>query len=88
LTTRDKAVKALPLLTELSAIQAFLTDNVFAVREAMTAQLPGLIATFGGPWASKSVVPKLVQMSNEATYLSRLTSLFAFNVRGLLLACS
>lgn len=39
------------------------------------------IQLFGLGWAKKSVIPKIVQMGADRTYLARLTTLFAIYVR-------
>ncbi|XP_063718428.1 serine/threonine-protein phosphatase 2A 65 kDa regulatory subunit A alpha isoform-like isoform X1 [Symsagittifera roscoffensis] len=60
--------------------QAWLVDHVFAVREAATNNLKRLVAIFGSNWARASVLPKIVQMSNDQNYLHRMTCLFCINV--------
>ncbi|XP_075264757.1 uncharacterized protein LOC142356873, partial [Convolutriloba macropyga] len=52
----------------------------FAVREAATNNLKRLVAIFGSNWARASVLPKIVQMSNDQNYLHRMTCLFCINV--------
>ena len=54
--------------------------SVFAVREAATNNLKRLVAIFGSNWARASVLPKIVQMSNDQNYLHRMTCLFCINV--------
>ena len=53
---------------------------MFAVREAATNNLKKLVSIFGGNWARVSVLPKIVQMSNDQNYLHRMTCLFCINV--------
>ena len=57
----------------------WLVDQVFAVREAATKNLKKLVETFGIPWATKSVFPKVLQMSSDTNYLHRMTCLFCIN---------
>jgi serine/threonine-protein phosphatase 2A regulatory subunit A len=60
--------------------QTWLTDHVFAVREAATNNLKRLVAIFGSHWARASVVPKVLQLSHDQNYLHRMTCLFCINV--------
>lgn len=60
-------------------VLTWLSDNVFAIREAATRIIHDLIKVFGLPWAKKSIVPRLAAMGSDAAYLKRLTTLFAIN---------
>lgn len=62
------------------ARQGWLLDNVYAVREAMTKKLKEVVAIYGLQWASKKIIPRLVNMGTEKAYLARLTTLFAIAV--------
>lgn len=57
----------------------WLTDHVFAIREASTGILKELTGKFGGEWASKHVIPKMQQLAKDTNYLHRMTVLFCFN---------
>jgi serine/threonine-protein phosphatase 2A regulatory subunit A len=50
------------------------------VREAMTQKLKEVVAIYGLQWASKKIIPRLVNMGTEKAYLARLTTLFAIAV--------
>ena len=49
----------------------------------MTQKLQEIVSIFGLPWASKKIIPRLVNMGTEKAYLARLTTLFAIAVRSL-----
>ncbi|KHJ97791.1 HEAT repeat protein [Oesophagostomum dentatum] len=49
---------------------------VYAIREATTSILTELTKKFGGEWASKNIMPKLITMSKDLNYLHRMTCLF------------
>merc|ERR1711964_716057 len=71
--------------TLTKAVMGWLVDHVFAVREATMVVLRTLIDTFDRAWFKKSVVPKLVAVGANRTYLQRLTALMVFG--GLAVAC-
>ena len=58
----------------------WLTDHVFAIREAATNNLKRLVEKFGRDWAQNTVIPKVIQLAREQNYLYRMTCLFAINV--------
>ncbi|KHJ86934.1 HEAT repeat protein [Oesophagostomum dentatum] len=57
----------------------WLCDHVYAIREAATAILTELAKKFGGEWATKNVMPKVLALSKDLNYLHRLTCLFCLN---------
>jgi serine/threonine-protein phosphatase 2A regulatory subunit A len=59
---------------------SWLTDHVFAIREAATNNLKKLVEKFGRDWAQNSVIPKVIQLARDQNYLYRMTCLFAVNV--------
>lgn len=46
----------------------------------MTQKLKDLVQVFGLQWASKKIIPRLVNMGTEKAYLARLTTIFALQV--------
>ena len=60
---------------------SWLTDHVFAIREAATNNLRKLVEKFGRDWAQNTVIPKVIQLARDQNYLYRMTCLFAINVR-------
>lgn len=58
----------------------WLTDHVYAIREAATGILKQLTEKFGIEWCQKSIMPKVVALANDTNYLHRMTCLFCFNV--------
>ena len=59
---------------------SWLTDHVFAIREAATNNLKKLVEKFGRDWAQNTVIPKVIQLARDQNYLYRMTYLFAVNV--------
>ena len=59
---------------------SWMTDHVFAIREAATNNLKKLVEKFGRDWAQNTVIPKVIQLAREQNYLYRMTCLFAINV--------
>ncbi|KAA8911270.1 hypothetical protein TRICI_003850 [Trichomonascus ciferrii] len=55
----------------------WLWDSVFSIREAATKNLKKLSQVFGIEWTKQQILPQIVQVSTNANYLYRLTSLFA-----------
>lgn len=64
-----------------SLCMSWLTDHVFAIREAATNNLKKLVEKFGRDWAQNTVIPKVIQLARDQNYLYRMTCLFAINVR-------
>jgi len=58
----------------------WLVDHVFAIREAATQNLKKLVEKFGPDWATNTVIPKVLTMSQDQNYLHRMTCLFCVNV--------
>lgn len=58
----------------------FLSLSVFAIREAATQNLKKLVEKFGSEWATNTVIPKVLTMSQDQNYLHRMTCLFCVNV--------
>ncbi|KAF7722403.1 hypothetical protein EC973_003179 [Apophysomyces ossiformis] len=56
---------------------SWLRDSVFSIREAATINLKKLTEVFGAEWAKKTVIPEVLKMVGEESYLHRLTMLFA-----------
>jgi serine/threonine-protein phosphatase 2A regulatory subunit A len=59
---------------------SWLTDHVYAIREAATNNLKKLVEKFGRDWAQNTVIPKVIQLARDQNYLYRMTCLFAINV--------
>ena len=57
---------------------------MYAIREAATQNLKRLVEKFGVEWAQQTVIPKVLQMSNDQNYLHRMTCLFCINVSSIL----
>jgi serine/threonine-protein phosphatase 2A regulatory subunit A len=57
----------------------WLTDHVYAIREAATGILKQLIDKFGSDWANEKVIPRIVELAQDSNYLHRMTCLFCFN---------
>jgi serine/threonine-protein phosphatase 2A regulatory subunit A len=60
-----------------SLCMGWLGDTVFSIREAATVNLKRLTEVFGVPWARKTIIPRILQMSTHANYLNRMTTVFA-----------
>lgn len=56
---------------------AWLSDSVYAIRDAATKNLRELAETFGAEWAVSNIVPKLVELVKNPHYLYRITILTA-----------
>ncbi|CAF5072171.1 unnamed protein product, partial [Rotaria magnacalcarata] len=65
-----------------SLCMSWLTDHVFAIREAATNNLKKLVEKFGRDWAQSTVIPKVIQLARDQNYLYRMTCLFAINALG------
>ena len=64
--------------TRLSEIcMEWLKDSVWSIREAATANLTKLAEGFGVEWARKVIVPKVVALGSDHSYLMRMTAVFA-----------
>ncbi|KAI7868704.1 armadillo-type protein [Spinellus fusiger] len=61
----------------LRLCMSWLCDAVFSIREAATTNLRQLVDTFGGAWATETVIPQIVEMAHHTNFLFRMTSLFA-----------
>ena len=59
---------------------SWLGDTVFSIREASTQNLKKLTEVFGVEWASRAIVPKVMDMAKHPNYLYRMTTLFATSV--------
>lgn len=57
----------------------WLVDHVYAIREAATVNLRKLVEAFGVDWAKESIVPKVINLSQDQNYLRRMTTLFCIN---------
>lgn len=58
---------------------AWLTDHVFAIREAATETLQRLADKFGADWAVQMILPKVIDLASDTNYLHRMTCIFCFN---------
>ncbi len=58
----------------------WLGDQVFAIREAATANLTKLAKTFGVAWARIHILPKVIALGSNNSYLYRMTALNAVSV--------
>ena len=59
---------------------AWLSDKIFAVRQAAAVNLRKLTDIFGEDWAKKRVLPRVTELQTHQSYLSRLTALYALEV--------
>ena len=59
--------------------QQWLVDHVFAIREAATINLKKLVEAFGVEWAQEKVIPKVLQLAEDSSYLRRMTTIFSLN---------
>lgn len=59
---------------------SWLRDKVYSIREAATQNLRNLAEVFGVQWAKKTVIPRVLGMISEESYLHRMTTLFALTV--------
>ena len=84
-------IQAVPKLAEQLGVKFFdeqlsslcmswLGDTVFSIREAAVENLKSLTEIFGVDWAQHAIIPKVVEMSQEANYLYRMTTCFAITV--------
>lgn len=55
--------------------------QVHSIREAATQNLERLAEVFGADWAGAHILPKIVQLSTNNSYLYRMTALKALTVR-------
>ncbi|RVX70593.1 hypothetical protein B0A52_05245 [Exophiala mesophila] len=60
-----------------SLCMGWLGDTVFSIREAATQNLKKLTEVFGVEWANRSIIPKVIAMSQQENYLYRMTTCFA-----------
>ncbi|KAK4940990.1 protein phosphatase 2A structural subunit [Elasticomyces elasticus] len=60
-----------------SLCMGWLGDTVFSIREAATQNLKKLTEVFGVEWAKRSIIPKVIAMSEQENYLYRMTTCFA-----------
>ena len=58
----------------------WLSDGVFAIREAATLNLKKLTDIFGVEWAQQTIIPKVLNLHSNPNYLHRMTTLFAITV--------
>jgi len=66
----------------------WLTDPVFAIRQAGTLNMQELVRMFGSEWALESLLPPILAMHTQSNYLQRMTVLFVVNVVAPLLGAS
>ena len=55
----------------------WLKDSVWSIREAATANLTKLAEGFGIEWAKRVIIPKVVLLGSDHSYLMRMTAVFA-----------
>merc|ERR1711879_229722 len=70
----------------MGLVLSWLNDHVYAIRDAATENMKALSETFGLEWTQTYVVPKIDELSKDDNYLRRLTSVFAINKLGNVLA--
>ena len=56
-----------------------LLDPVYAVRESAAQNLRILVQLFGVEWAKQDVIPRVLSLSGDNSYLRRIISLFCVN---------
>lgn len=85
-------IEFIPLISKQLGMQFFdeklstmcmswLSDSVFAIREAATVNLRRLTEVFGYEWAKTNLIPKILAMVTHTNCTHRLTTVFALNVR-------
>jgi serine/threonine-protein phosphatase 2A regulatory subunit A len=62
-----------------SLCMSWLTDNVFAIREAAIANVRKLTETFGVDWAQANIIPSILNLHSHPNYLHRMTTLFSIS---------
>lgn len=84
-------IEHVPLLAEQLGVKVFedslselclswLSDKIFAVRSAAANNLKKLTESFGEDWAKKNIVPRIVQLNNNPSYLCRMIVLRSVEV--------
>jgi len=58
----------------------WLGDQVFSIRQAATANLTKLGTVFGAEWATRHILPRVVNLGTNPSYLFRMTALTAIAV--------
>lgn len=58
----------------------WLSDHVYAIREAATLNTKKLVDQFGSQWAENTIIPSVLVMARDKNYLHRMTCLFCINV--------
>jgi serine/threonine-protein phosphatase 2A regulatory subunit A len=58
----------------------WLSDRVFSIREAATKNLTSLTDVYGKEWTKSKIVPRIIDLKNNAHYLYRLTAVRAAEV--------
>ncbi|KAK6023917.1 HEAT repeat protein [Ostertagia ostertagi] len=66
-------------LADCSAHASSCSTALYAIREAATVILTELAGRFGGVWATKNIMPKVLTLSKDPNYLHRMTCLFCLN---------
>ncbi|CAF3767628.1 unnamed protein product [Rotaria socialis] len=51
-----------------SLCMSWLTDHVFAIREAATNNFKKLVEKFGRDWAQNAVIPKVLRLARDQNY--------------------
>lgn len=58
----------------------WLSDSVYAIRDAAINNLKKLTVVFGVPWCQQHVLPKVIALFSHPNYLYRMTTLVAVGV--------
>eukprot|EP00727_Mastigamoeba_balamuthi_P007605 m51a1_g3465 putative protein phosphatase 2a scaffold subunit (590) ;mRNA; f:735591-737992 len=58
---------------------SWLTDNVFAIREAAIVNVRKMAETFGIEWTQANIIPSILSLHSHPNYLHRMTTLFAIS---------
>lgn len=55
----------------------WLSDHVYAIREAATINTKKLVDQFGSAWAESTIIPSVLVMARDKNYLHRTYSIYA-----------
>ena len=61
----------------INLCMSWLGDPIFSIRDASINNLKRLVEIFGVSWGDANIFPRIINLYNSETYLSRMTSLFS-----------
>lgn len=84
-------IEYIPLLAKQLGVEFFdeklgnlcmswLGDTVYSIRDAATQNLKKLTEVFGVEWAQQTIIPKVLAMGTQTSYLYRMTTCTAITV--------